>query len=303
MEKGTPCVRQKQVLGLGFYRTGSQSLKEALTILGYKDVWHASTNRTMTAWRALSKAADANITSISTYNGQGYGREQWDEIFASSEALTDVTPFSLSLLSAYPDAKVILVHREFDGWFKSYLETLVLPSYSWTGWFSGTFMERLVGCPVSQTVWKLYMGLSGVSSMKKTKDKRVMRIAYDRHYDLIRRLVPPGQLLECKLGDGWEPICTFLDKPIPSQPFPRLNESKELAKKFTILHRVSIILGMIKICVPLILAASGYWFAPYVLQFESFSQLDGTRKDGIRAIFGAGGLLAGLWWSFTHLFL
>jgi type II secretory pathway component PulL len=40
---------------------------------------------------------------------------------------------------------------------------------------------------------------------------------------MVRGLVPQDKLLEWKVGDGWEPLCKFLDKPIPSAPFPHVN--------------------------------------------------------------------------------
>ena len=30
--------------------------------------------------------------------------------------------------------------------------------------------------------------------------------------------------------DGWEPLCKFLNKPVPDAPFPRANESAAVAR-------------------------------------------------------------------------
>lgn len=41
---------------------------------------------------------------------------------------------------------------------------------------------------------------------------------------MIRGLVPKERLLEWYIDDGWEPLCKFLGKPIPSGvPFPHAN--------------------------------------------------------------------------------
>lgn len=40
---------------------------------------------------------------------------------------------------------------------------------------------------------------------------------------MIRGLVPKERLLEWYIGDGWEPLCKFLDKPIPDVEFPHAN--------------------------------------------------------------------------------
>jgi hypothetical protein len=53
--------------------------------------------------------------------------------------------------------------------------------------------------------------------------------------DLIRihnqRIVdnlPKERLLVYRLGDGWEPLCKFLGKPVPDEPFPRINDLASL---------------------------------------------------------------------------
>lgn len=40
---------------------------------------------------------------------------------------------------------------------------------------------------------------------------------------MIRGLVPKDNLLEWTVEDGWEPLCAFLDKPVPDEPFPHAN--------------------------------------------------------------------------------
>jgi len=50
--------------------------------------------------------------------------------------------------------------------------------------------------------------------------------------EMVRKLVPPGQLLEVKLEDGlgWEQICPFIGEDIPDQPYPRANDPKEFER-------------------------------------------------------------------------
>ncbi|KAM0366855.1 hypothetical protein ACHAPK_008335, partial [Fusarium culmorum] len=36
---------------------------------------------------------------------------------------------------------------------------------------------------------------------------------------------PKERLLEWTVQDGWEPLCKFLDKPIPDEPFPHVNKA------------------------------------------------------------------------------
>ena len=38
---------------------------------------------------------------------------------------------------------------------------------------------------------------------------------YKAHNAAVKALVPKEKLLIYRIGDGWEPLCKFLDKPIP----------------------------------------------------------------------------------------
>ena len=46
---------------------------------------------------------------------------------------------------------------------------------------------------------------------------------YKAHNAAVKALVPKERLLIYRIGDGWEPICNFLGKPIPDVPFPHKN--------------------------------------------------------------------------------
>lgn len=45
------------------------------------------------------------------------------------------------------------------------------------------------------------------------------------HYAQVRELVPPENLLEYHVRDGWEPLCRFLDKEVPEDTvFPNVHD-------------------------------------------------------------------------------
>lgn len=46
----------------------------------------------------------------------------------------------------------------------------------------------------------------------------------DKHNARIREVVPKKELLQMREQDGWGPLCTFLKKPVPSEPFPKEDE-------------------------------------------------------------------------------
>lgn len=43
----------------------------------------------------------------------------------------------------------------------------------------------------------------------------------------MRALVPPENLLEYRMGEGWQPLCDFLGAPVPEgQKFPHTNDTE-----------------------------------------------------------------------------
>lgn len=45
-------------------------------------------------------------------------------------------------------------------------------------------------------------------------------IALQLFEESVKMAIPPSQLLVYRYGDGWEPLCSFLDKAVPAAPFP-----------------------------------------------------------------------------------
>lgn len=41
----------------------------------------------------------------------------------------------------------------------------------------------------------------------------------------VRRVTPKERVLESRLGEGWEPLCAFLERAIPEVPFPRIDDN------------------------------------------------------------------------------
>jgi hypothetical protein len=84
---------------------------------------------------------------------------------------------------------------------------------------------------------------------------------------MIRGLVPKDRLLEWTVHDGWAPLCEFLGKPIPEEPFPHVNtvagfegQESRIAKRY--------LFGAVRTLVMLsaIAVGSGAVFFKYVKQ-------------------------------------
>lgn len=46
--------------------------------------------------------------------------------------------------------------------------------------------------------------------------------------DEITKAIRPERLLIFRLQERWEPLCKFLDLPVPDVPFPRTNDAASL---------------------------------------------------------------------------
>jgi hypothetical protein len=240
MADSSDTKRDMKVLALGLPRTGSASIAEALTILGYKNVHHGiKAIDDPDSWKVLNRAADATFPVLPTYTGKPFTRAQWDDMYGSCEAATDMAAlFAPQLISIYPDAKVILVIRDFDKWYKSY-NTVFTELWSFGADLAIDYAEPLIGYETGRASRKTVLGFFNASNVDEAR--RNARQVYDRHNRVVREMVPPERLLVYHMGQGWEPICDFLGKTVPDAEFPRINEAEALKEKMRVRIRAHLV--------------------------------------------------------------
>jgi hypothetical protein len=51
---------------------------------------------------------------------------------------------------------------------------------------------------------------------------------YNRHVDEVKAALPPERLLVFTVDQGWEPLCRFLDVPMPEGAFPNVNDRAQI---------------------------------------------------------------------------
>jgi hypothetical protein len=121
--------------------------------------------------------------------------------------------FWRQLAQAYPTAKVLLSVRDPDKWFDSTQATI----------FSDHMTAPLLNSPLKdffdKTVWKDFGD--------RIHDREFMVAAFKRHNAEVERAIPKERLLVYEVSQGWEPLCRFLDVPVPDGPFPRVNSTEE----------------------------------------------------------------------------
>lgn len=159
---------------------------------------------------------------------------EFDAVLGHATAVTDAASsvFAAEMIEAYPDAKVILnVRRDQEKWWESAKKNLVGISHDsrfyWLSWFSrDCFWAWHV---YERCMWALlFRGPRGDLESGITVNGKWI---YREHCNMIRGLVPKENLLEWDTEDGWEPLCQFLQKPIPDEPFPHANDRSGFQKR------------------------------------------------------------------------
>ncbi|KAK1981796.1 hypothetical protein LZ30DRAFT_71755 [Colletotrichum cereale] len=207
--------------------SGSASITQALTILGYKNVHHGiQAISNPKDWQTFSSACDAFYPTLPTYSGKPFGRSDWDKVFGQCEGVTDMGSFfAVPLVHAYPDAKVVLVERDIESWYASMEEAIFGTTWGWRADLIIDVFGRLMGLTGGLTIRKIMLGYYEARSASEMRAKA--RDRYRGHYAEVRAAVAADRLLDYDVKEGWEPLCAFLGKPVPDVPFPQANKRKE----------------------------------------------------------------------------
>lgn len=205
-----------EVIGIGFPRTGTMSLKHALERLSLGPCYHMievfRRPQDVPFWRSAMQT-----------HGEGVA---WNEVFADFRSTTDCPAgyFWRQLLSEFPQSHYVLTIRDPDAWYESFLATvydamihperapdedhrdvqLMARELILDRMFDGRFLDR--DFAISQ---------------------------YHSHINAVQAAIPSEHLLTFDVATGWEPLCEFLQLPIPAQPFPRSNTRDEFRQRIT----------------------------------------------------------------------
>ena len=209
-----------KVIGAGFGRTGTWSLKAALEKLGFGPCYH------MTEVFAHPEHADLWVSA--------WRKEpvDWDKVLEGYEATMDwpACTFYEELMERNPEAKVLLSVRDPERWYESTRTTI----YELSMLLDSSAIARLIFGLSSFLVFGGFAGSrsSLVNDMiwqgtfdGRFEDKAYAIEVYERHNDEVKRRVPSERLLVYEVKEGWGPLCEFLGVPEPEEPFPRLNDA------------------------------------------------------------------------------
>ena len=177
--------------------------------------------------------------------GKPFGREEWDMLLGHCAAVCDLPSicFAPELIAAYPEAKVVLVSRDIDRWYKSFYDIVVSRSFSPIFTFLGYLEPNFLGQinALSGKIFHHYFHGSTRDELGQNARK-----VFLEHYEQVRRLTPKDRLLEFELGSEWKPLCDFLGKEVPNRPFPRVNDTAAMKEKLEIMFKRAAIAGLRK---------------------------------------------------------
>ena len=196
------------VIGAGFGRTGTMSLKLALEHLGLGPCYHMR--------ELLAHPAQDPVWHAAT-RGE---RVDWDALFEGYGSAVDwpVAAFWQQLAQHYPDARFILSVRDSHQWHESVLETIFKALSSTPD--AGDSQTRIHRAMIRELI--LHRTFDG-----RLDDAAHAIAVYERHNQAVRDGISAHRLLVVEAASGWEPLCAFLDCPVPDLPYPHSNSREE----------------------------------------------------------------------------
>jgi hypothetical protein len=190
-----------KVIGSGFGRTGTMSLKLALEQLGFGPCYHMV-------------EVFKNPQAAGWWVDAAEGRPDWAKIFEGYNSTVDWpnATFYAELAEAYPDAKVVHTERDPEAWFAS-TQATIFPNAT----------PPDDGSPFN----RMFREVIGRLFDQRMRDHDHVIEVYRRHNAEVRRRIPADRLLVYEVSQGWAPLCGFLGVPVPEGPMPKVNSTEE----------------------------------------------------------------------------
>lgn len=201
------------VIGAGFGRTGTLSLKSALETLGFGPCYHMTE-----VWAQPGHGA----VWLEAVRG---GAVDWEALFADYRSVVDwpACAFWKELSERWPEAIVLLSRRDPDRWYESVRETIY-----------ATLTRPLP--PTVPTHIRTVHRMARELVLERTfggrfEDREHAIAVYERHNESVLREAPAGRLLVFDPAQGWGPLCERLGVPVPDADFPRVNSTAEFRER------------------------------------------------------------------------
>lgn len=194
------------VIGAGVGRTGTYSLKIAINQLGLGPCHH------------MEAVLHSRPVQVPLWESALAGRPDWRAIYDGFGSAVDwpTARFFRELAEVYPKAKFVLTVRSPESWADSFGETIYM---------------ALAGrdqAPEDKKAWlDMATKVIHATGFPAGLDRDGLMRGFNAHNAAVRAAIPADRLLVYEVKDGWAPLCAFLGKPVPDDPFPRTNNREE----------------------------------------------------------------------------
>jgi hypothetical protein len=207
-----------KVIGAGFGRTGTLSLKLALEELGFGPCYHMIEVNAHPEHDAMWLALARGETSDWRPMLQGYASTvDWPTTYIWKE-----------LAAANPQAKIVLTVRDPEAWYESAAATIFARMLE----FEALRSDPGAVDPARRRHMDMINTLIVENTFGGSLAKEHAIAVFNAHNEEVRRLVPPARLLVYESGEGWEKLCAFLGVPVPAAPYPKVNSTDDFVSRF-----------------------------------------------------------------------
>lgn len=139
-----------------------------------------------------------------------FTRKDWDSLLGHVSAVSDAPAaiFGPELIEAYPEAKIVLVKRDSETWFRSYDEAIIQTRfnklYEYASW-----LDTKLARPLLETLDKTLVRYFGAKKLTLEEVRRAAREGYERHYEIIRQAAPKERFWNTSWAVDWDHCASF----------------------------------------------------------------------------------------------
>jgi len=199
-----------KVIGCGFGRTGSMSMKLALEMLGVGPCHHmdeviANPEKQLPYWLAAAKGESMD----------------WDAALRGYNSCVDwpTAAYWPQLAAHYPDAKILLTTRSAESWYNSISKTIFK--------ILGDIAAAPTQSPANPFGEMIQQMITNNTFKGDISDPEHCMEVFNANVQAVKDAFGGDRLFVYTIGDGWEGLCQWLEVPVPDTPFPRTNNQQE----------------------------------------------------------------------------
>ncbi|KAL7462041.1 hypothetical protein ACHAXS_002439 [Conticribra weissflogii] len=232
----SPAHAALEVIGSGYGRTGTDTLREALNELGYKtyhmrEIFQGQLISDVHLWHAQAENNCAVVHALRELFERGGWTAAVD--FPASMCYE-------SLMKAFPNAKVIHTKRKSaEQWWDSAINSIMVVGKT----FPFNIIHKTVPFfkahkSMCDAMWGNVLGgkkvtIHDVDFPHGYKEEFIS--AYEANNAKVKKAVPKKKLLVHDHSKGWTELCKFLGKEVPAIPYPHSNKREDFFKGVLIL--------------------------------------------------------------------